>query len=175
MALIVETGAGVPNAEAYSAMVWLDTYHDSRGRLAWASAAEATKEAAVRRGTRAIDLLFGGRWPGQRTYGRDQSLAWPRINAITTEGHLLLGTDIPIELQEAAAEAIWLEFNTPGLLIPTGADRQKDSVTVGPISVTYRSTFTARVEQYIPFLEKYLWNLLLDVGAGMGMQWLLRA
>lgn len=177
MALIVETGAGVPNADAYSSMVWIDAYQASRGRTAWAASAEELKEAAVRRGTRSLDILFADRWPGQRTYGRAQSLAWPRVNVVTTEGDDLLEDSIPIELQEAAAEAAWIELNSEGVLIPTASEQIERSISVGPISVTYENGYTSsasRVNAYVPYLEKFLWNLLLEISASTGVQFLLR-
>lgn len=177
MALVVETGAGIPNADAYSTLVWIDVYQAARGRTSWASSAATSREEAVRRGTRSIDILFRDRWPGQRTYGRaGQGLDWPRKNVITTEGDALASDAVPIEVQEAAAEASWIELNEVGALLPTASEQIEKSVTIGPISVTYADSYMARVETYIPYLEKFLWNVLLGVSyGGTGTQWLLRA
>lgn len=180
MALIIETGAGVLNADAYSLLSWIDDYHALQGRVSWAAADVLLREAAVRRGTRAIDMMFADRWPGYRTYGRDQSLAWPRTDVITSEGDELLGDYIPIELQRAVAEAAWLELNQEGSLIPSSTEQLERSISVGPISVSYwwpggnSNSPAGRLEVLIPFFERFLRNILMDVSADTSMQWLLR-
>lgn len=121
MALIVEDGSGMVDADSYVSVADCTDYHAAMGNTAWASLDEPAQEAMLRRATQYIDVRYTFR--GQRLRST-QALAWPRdiapwpISAVVT----------------ATCEA--------ALRADSGLFRDQDggeviSETVGKISVTY--------------------------------------
>lgn len=139
MPLIVETGTGLPDAEAYASAADADAYHQARGNVGW-SGEPGAKEAALRRATAFIDATYRARFPGYPTNGRGQALEWPRQGAYVTipengrsgasldgrqgYGGLLSGTfylaadEVPREIIAATCEAALRELAEPGSLAP---------------------------------------------------------
>lgn len=77
MALIVEDGTGLPNAESYVSVADCDTYHSNRGNTSWASLSTAAKEQNLRKATDYMVEVYRERWKGTRV-NANQSLDWPR-------------------------------------------------------------------------------------------------
>lgn len=75
MALIVEDGTGLEDAEAYASVATADAYASAMGLSAWAAAATATKEIALRRATQYIDSRYTFRG---HALTDTQALEWPR-------------------------------------------------------------------------------------------------
>src|SRR5262245_49728437 len=106
-------------ADFYGTLAEALVYHNDRGNSAWAAAAsDAIRTAALVRGTQYIDGRYSGRWPGTRTDGRDQPLAWPRTDAEDIEGNEIDEDEVPIEVEHATYEAALRELATPGSLSP---------------------------------------------------------
>lgn len=135
MALIVEDGTNVANAESYVSEADADTYHTAYGNpTAWSGATSANKEAALRTATRYLDAKYRLRWKGARTNGT-QILAWPRADVVDFDDFDLASNVIPQKLKDAAsvmalrsiAEDILPDVDNPG-------DVKSESVNVGPIS-----------------------------------------
>jgi hypothetical protein len=119
MALVVEDGTGIADAESYLSVADADSYHAAAGNAAWpASGSEPEKEQALRRATRYITGKYRGRWPGERVKGRAQGLDWPRIEAYDSEGLWIDDDIVPPEVENATAEAALREFQQPGSLTP---------------------------------------------------------
>jgi hypothetical protein len=76
MALIVEDGTGLPNAEVYASVAEADAYLTSRG-YNWSTMTEAEKEQALRRAADYLQQVYRLKWSGTRTTGT-QALDWPR-------------------------------------------------------------------------------------------------
>lgn len=74
MALTIEDGTGVANADSYVTVAECEAfalkYFGSN-----LSGSPTAKEAALRRAALFMDSLP---WKGHRTFGRNQGLAWPR-------------------------------------------------------------------------------------------------
>jgi hypothetical protein len=121
MALVIENGTGLANAEAYSSVAdcsaWAVAYygHALNGNT-------ADKEAAIRR---AVAYMDGLRWKGTRTRGRAQALAWPRSGVTDCEGSTIAASSIPAEVIFAQHVLARAEFQSPGVLSP--------SVTLGAV------------------------------------------
>ena len=77
MALIVEDGTALANAESFCSVAFADTYLDARGFALWAPLATLVKESALRRASDYMEQAYRERWAGYRTTGT-QSLSWPR-------------------------------------------------------------------------------------------------
>lgn len=139
MALIVEDGTGIINADTWASMAEANSYATKVGNTAWVDGDNEFKEPAMRRGLRYLDAVYGSRYAGLRTYGpTEQALSWPRKAVVWDDGYLLPQNEIPVELKRAQIEAAFLEFAAPNSTMPSAATQSQSSVTVGPISVTYR-------------------------------------
>src|SRR5215208_3350644 len=137
MAIIVEDGSGVVGANAYVSVDECAAYCDERG-LAFGASPTLTGEQAIIRATEAIDATYGSRFPGYRTYGRDQSLQWPRTAAFDAEGIEIAGDEIPQEIKDATCEAAVRELATPNSMLPDlarGGAIQR--VKAGSVEVEY--------------------------------------
>lgn len=75
MALTVETGAGLANADALISVADAATYLTAVGDTTWVSASTAAKEAALRRATQYLDTQYT--WRGVQLTST-QALEWPR-------------------------------------------------------------------------------------------------
>lgn len=147
MALIVEDGTGLPDAESYISVADADAYFAARSNAAWAALAAPAKEAALRKAADYIGAVYGERWKGVKL-GPDQALDWPRalverkdfryagLNGFTMiSGRYYYPSDyVPIPVARAAAE-LAVRAAAETLLADQGG--QVKSETVGPISVTY--------------------------------------
>ena len=92
MALLVETGEGILDAESYVSVEEADAYFALYGNEDWAAAEEPAKEIALRTASRDIDLLWGATFTGT-IFTTTQGLYFPR----TVEG-------VPLNLKRATAE-----------------------------------------------------------------------
>lgn len=106
MPLVPETGDGSDTANSYIDVVFADTYHTDRGRVAWQNFTNAQKQHALIRATDYIDKRFGRKFLGERAH-RTQALEWPRreVYLDIRYGDLrFLPTEIPLALKQATAE-----------------------------------------------------------------------
>ena len=132
MALIVEDGTSLPNADSYLSVVAADAYHAAMGNAVWQPLPAADKEAALRRATQYLDTRY--RWRGE-PLTTTQALAWPRTAA-----------QWPVRrLQDATAELALRAAEQGSLYADEGAAAVK-SETVGSISVTYADAQRGQVK-----------------------------
>lgn len=104
MALIVEDGSGLNDANAYVSEEYVDTHHSDRNNTKWEDFSSVEKQAAIIRATDYVDKRFGIRWVGFREQ-KEQALDWPRSDAFDRSGFQMTGTDdVPRQLQKACAE-----------------------------------------------------------------------
>lgn len=159
--LTVEDGSGLPLADAYVSLAVLRDYLDKNGLALPAGMDDTAVEAAIRRGTLAVDVMFTDQWAG-RQLTADQALAFPR-EGIVIDGRVLPASPLPRNLIYAVCEAAWREAGTPGSLFP---DRDLAarvvSETVGPISVDYAAPSDQESKMgatSFPVIEKLLCRL----------------
>ncbi len=112
--MILEDGTAPAGANSYATEAMLSSYADDRS----ITLATSDAEAALVRATAAIEALYGSRYPGTRTNGRDQSLGWPRKNATDFEGETIAEDEIPQEIINAVCEAAIRELTEPGSMQP---------------------------------------------------------
>lgn len=112
--------------ENYGTLANADSYHAARGNTAWAGA-DAVKLAALVRASAYVDGLgqkplkgggYASLFPGVKTGGRAQLLAWPRTGATDQDGSALDAATVPAEVERATYEAALRELVTPGSLSP---------------------------------------------------------
>lgn len=138
MALTVEDGSNVANANSFVPLTYCDSYHFGLGNSTWIGT-DTDKEAAIRRATQYLSNSYN--WMGYQTHGRNQVLAWPRNDVYDSEGYTIQNDEIPSELMDACCEIALQELVDPNSMNPiiTIADKVK-SEQVGPIRVEYLTT-----------------------------------
>lgn len=101
MAITVEDGTGLADAETYISTSDADTYHAARGNAAWGSLSADSKEAALRRATDYMGQAYRLRWAGQRATST-QALDWPRTGAVV-DGYDVPTDAVPVAVARACA------------------------------------------------------------------------
>lgn len=105
MALRVEDGTGVSDANSYIALAEADTYFQERGNAEWGALSVAEKEQALIRATDYLEQRYDGRWRGARA-GAGQALSWPRSYAYAfgDERRPISSEVVPLRLRYATCE-----------------------------------------------------------------------
>lgn len=111
-----------PDVDVYVSVEGFKLYHDARGNDITDYTDEAI-EAALVRGSQFIDAQYGAKFPGQKTGGRSQTLAWPRelydgSYVRDQEGFEIMPDEIPVEIQDATCEAALREAASPNSMMP---------------------------------------------------------
>jgi hypothetical protein len=149
--LVVETGTASATATAYCSLAFANAYHASYGNpSAWSSATVATREAAIREATMALDLRYGGRWVGYR-YSTTQALDWPRDYAYDAAGELIASDVVPLRVQQATAAMALMHIQgvTLSPTTRTTGDIKSESLSSASgssKSVTYAGTKPAETQ-----------------------------
>lgn len=133
MALVVENGTGLSNADSYISVADADAYHLLRGNSGW-TGDDAVKEIAIRKATEYLGVRYKRRWFGVKKT-ETQSLDWPRTGVVDENNYELPDDELPVDLVRATAElalrslqgdVFFADQSTPGSV---GSYRVK----VGPI------------------------------------------
>ncbi len=106
MSLVVETGAGLVDANSYVSVEYADSYVTDYAKdgTAWAAANTAAKEKALKQATQYIDLKFGNKFTGTKSKST-QALSWPRYRVYDIDGYLVASNFIHRYVQQATVEA----------------------------------------------------------------------
>lgn len=163
----------------YGTVGGADAYHAARGNTTWAGS-EEQKTAALVRASQYIDSLGGTvkagtscvrTWPGAKTGGRAQSLAWPRQDAYDSEGAAIDPVTVPIEVVTATYEAALIELTDPGSTRPdfipvAGIKREK----VGPLETEFAvSSDAADFQPVFGRVDALLGPVLYCMPVGLAM------
>lgn len=107
MAIVVENGTGLPNAQSYAAVASADTYFTAHLHPGdWLTLEPTRKEAALIMATQRLDATVT--WKGTRLKG-DQALGWPREGVTLADGTPVLSSVVPARVAYATFElAKWL-------------------------------------------------------------------
>ena len=165
MALTVEDGTGLADADALDSLANVKARWDAQGRDYSAYDDTADIEPAIRRGSFWLSDSFA--WKGYRTNLRVQAFQWPRTGVVDNEQLTILSDEIPREILRALAEVAWQELVTPFSMNPVVTPiNQKILTKVGEIQWTPLGN--GAVEDSIPVITAILDIIgpLLAVGAG---------
>jgi hypothetical protein len=152
MALIVEDGSGMANAESYLSVADFTAYCTARG-LTFTADTEAVTEQKLRIATGYIDTVR--RYKGSRITAA-QALEFPR-DGLTDWGGLAI-TGVPARVKNACAELAYKAF-TENLYVDLDRGGMVSSQSVGPISVSYAEgapagkSFTAAIKLLEPYFR----------------------
>jgi len=156
MALIVEDGTGLVDAESYVSVVDCGTYCTAHGLSAW-TGTDAVKESALRNATQYIDTNYSFRY--DKTYV-DQALEFPRY---------YWEWDDPVMNRVRAACCELAVKALSGSLYTDVAAQQTIKVKVGPIEKTTTPSASGQVNY------KQVDSLLKGVILGGGSVAVIRA
>jgi hypothetical protein len=129
--LIVETGEGISDANAYIDADYAAHYFHGERLAKWTALSPAQQESAIIDATQFIDLSFD--WYGTRKT-LTQGLNFPRAD-IALYGFSISG--VPDAVKKATAEAVLLALDSGGDLFTTDDKRQTQSESIGPLSTSY--------------------------------------
>lgn len=159
MAFVVEDGTGLSNSNAYVSVAEADAYFlESTNR--WIGT-DLSKQKALVRATRAIDLLGAGKFRGVKLLST-QALAWPRDEAYDGDGFKLTG--IPNYLKYAVFEAALAELEDEGTLMPDTERTPNFERVEGVVQVAYADG------TYPGITYRAVMNWLSFVCTGSGMK-----
>lgn len=130
MAIVVENGTGMADAESYLSVAAFKDYCDKWG-YAYGTTTDAVIEQKLRQATNFIDTIF--RYKGTRLLA-SQALEYPRDGLTDWSGFDITG--VPQRVAKATAE---LAFKALTESLYTDLDRggMVTSESVGPLSVSY--------------------------------------
>lgn len=115
--MIVEDGTGVAGANSYAS----EADFEARAEAMGVTPSSGDVEAALVFATAWIDGRYRRRFPGSRTYGREQALQWPRADAFDADGNEIADDEIPGELVAATVEVALRRLSSPDSLYPLPA------------------------------------------------------
>jgi len=125
MAVIVEDGTIVDNANSYLSKADATTYHALFGNTTWNDRTDL-QDVALIRATQAADIKFGESYNG-KLINSTQPLLWPRTTFVDSNGRTLAASVIHQELKDYVAEAALVFVNNPGIEVflpdPNKSDR----------------------------------------------------
>ena len=100
--IVVETGSGLTNSNAYVSIDDADLYHESRLHVTdWSGSSDDTKETALVWASSLLDQLID--WDGSK-YTETQAMRWPRSGVYDVDGYSIESDEIPQFLKDATAE-----------------------------------------------------------------------
>jgi len=157
--------AGDASADSYLNAAGAKSYWDGIG-FDYSGYSDTEIEQALRRATRWLDGRYRRMFPGERTNGRSQALEWPRSSVTDADGNDVASDEIPVEIENATAEAAKREVAGTTLSPDvTLADTVK-SERVGPISTEYAAIpSTAAQRPTVLAVEEALGSLFPVGGA----------
>jgi hypothetical protein len=165
MALVVEDGTGLENANSYSDVAYADSYFALRGNTAWAALTTEVKEQSLVKGTDYADQ----RWAGViRTapLNKIQALLLPRLVLVTATMQRVYG--IPTAWKKAVCEYALVASTKD--LYPVAQTTAKEvklkEVTVGPIKTKTEYMSAPSSSSFIsyPTADNLIRNLFVDSG-----------
>ena len=142
MALTVEDGTGLTNADSYLSSADADSYHTKHSNSSsWSGASTSVKEAALRMATQYINVTYRLRWKGIKI-DKDQALDWPRLSVVDRDGYNVAADALPQAIKDACAEMALREVTETNSLIvdeasPGRIKRETDKVGAIESTVEY--------------------------------------
>lgn len=161
MALIVENGSGLPDAEAFISVADADTYFTNRGVTAWAGSA-TVKEQALRKATDYMQGRYGHRWKGSRKFST-QALAWPRVGVLDADDFSVSDSIVPTPVKNACAELAMRSLTTTLLPDDSSPGIKSEAVSIpGPISKSVQYAGSKTKTPYFPAVDDMLRAFLIS-------------
>lgn len=167
MAIVVEDGTGLADAETYVSVADCAAYLNARGKAAWGLLATDAKEASLRLAADYLDAVYGPRLQGYRLVVT-QALLWPRTDVVF-DNVWWDPAPLPVPLVRACCEAAALSGAGTDLFLPLdrGGRVVEKLEIVGPITERTRWEGSAPSGISYPAISRYM-NLLTGSGTLIG-------
>jgi hypothetical protein len=166
MALVVEDGTVVPNADALVSRAFVDAYNVNYvNSSTWVALSDDAKDRAIRQGTQFVVSRYEGRWKGY-IVDFDQTMPWPRYYCTDAEGLTVQQGTIPLKVMQAVAEisikaAGTTLFDDQTITGSLTLERKK----VGPLEIEKRWN-GASVAKVFPIVDKLVSGYLVSTPGG---------
>lgn len=163
MALTVEDGSQIANADTYVSLSEANLYFSERGNPAtWANAQREDQEAALRYACVSLESMYV--WTGE-VVSEYQTRSWPRSGASDRDGRIILWNVIDQRIKDAQCELALLHISNP---INASYDRSGaiKSEQVGPLKTEYFAG--ASTEPELPYIDRIIGGLGTKIGGLMG-------
>lgn len=150
MAFVVETGAGLSNANSYASVAAADDYVSERGIAGWADLGTSAKQQALIKATDYLEATYRDAWKGDRVT-QTQALSWPRLS-VYVDRFLLDGNIVPQPVVKACIEMAMRSASGEVLIADQGQRVKREKVDV--IEVEYQD-YSDPTQRY-PFVNRML-------------------
>ena len=134
MAFVVETGAGLSNANSYASVSAADSYVADRGIAGWTALSTTIKQQSLVNATDYLEATYRSAWKGNRV-SETQSLSWPRYNVIV-DGFNFASNVVPLQVVNACIEMAIRASAGETLLADQGQRVRREKIDV--IEVEYQ-------------------------------------
>ena len=164
MALTVENGSGLPNADSYLSVADADAYHAAQGGTGWTGTTDQ-KESALRQATEYLDNRYGLRWNGRRI-NETMALDWPRTGVVDRDGWTVSDSAVPSGVERATAY-VALKVREGTELVPDvlpGTNATAESVQVGAIRIETSYAGLNATAPSFPTVDMLLRDLIQSAG-----------
>jgi len=157
MALIVEDGTNVANAESYLSVEDADTYWSNRNDTVWSGYSTPKKEAALRAATQYIDSTYEFE---SLILTSTQALKWPRGGFYGVSLFYYEPNTVPKRLKDAVAELAY-DYGANGALMQSD-DRGNaiKRVKAGSVEVEYADG--APTKRTFPLVNRLLADIVIS-------------
>jgi hypothetical protein len=133
MQLVVETGAGLPNANSYIDMAGIDYYLSSNEMAKLSNLSESEQTDRLVTASLFIDYSFN--WLGHKK-SLEQGLNWPRVN-VKFQKYDIPDNYIPLQLKRACAMAISLIMEFGLNVFQETSEARVKKEKLGPLETEY--------------------------------------
>jgi len=167
MAIVVEDGTGLADAETYVSVADCKAYLDARGKTSWGLLPEADQEASLRLAADYLDAVYGPRLQGYRLK-ITQALLWPRTD-VSWDNVTWDPAPLPVPLVRACCEAAALSASGIDLFLPLdrGGQVVEKLEIVGPITERTKWAGSAPTGIVYPSIKRYM-DILCGSGTLIG-------
>jgi hypothetical protein len=156
MAFVVETGAGLSNANSYASVSAADSYVADRGITGWTALTETIKQQSLVKATDYLEATYRAAWKGNRV-SETQSLSWPRYNVIV-DGFNFPSNVVPTQVVNACIEMAIRASVGETLLADQGQRVRREKIDV--IEVEYQD-YSDPTQRY-PLVNRMVMPYLLS-------------
>jgi hypothetical protein len=162
MSFVVETGAGLSNANSYASVAAADAYNADRGYTDWASLNTAEKQVALIRATDYIEATYRSSWKGYKK-SQGQALSWPRYG-VFVEGFAVPDDSVPVAVVNSCIEMALKTLTYDQLIIDQQQRVVREKVDVIETEYAEFSDPAQRYPQVNRMLVPYLVSSTSDSG-----------
>lgn len=156
MAFVVETGAGLSNANSLASVSAADTYVADRGITGWTALSTPIKQQSLVNATDYLEATYRSAYKGNRV-SETQSLSWPRYNVIV-DGFNFPANVVPTQVINACIEMAIRASLGETLLADQGQRVKREKIDV--IEVEYQD-YSDPAQRY-PLVNRMLMPYLIS-------------